>query len=134
MPADRGKASLLLRVIAKSVDLIVIAIAIKSIPHVGHLASIVYLLISDGLFDGRSLGKKIIKLKVVSFSSGNAGNFRDSMLRNSTLVLALLLYKIPLLGWFFVLLVLSLELLLMLGNEEGMRLGDDLAGTKVVEG
>ena len=134
MPEDTGKASLLLRVLAKSVDFIVVAIAIKSIPQVGFFASLVYLLISDGLFDGRSLGKKIIRLRVISPSTGNAGSFRDSMVRNITFALPLFLYKIPLLGWIFVILILTLEFLLMLGNAEGMRLGDDLANTKVVEG
>lgn len=134
MPEERGKASILLRVIAKLVDLIVIAIVIKAIPQVGYFASLVYLLISDGLFDGRSLGKKIIRLKVISLPTGTPGTFRDSMLRNITLVLSLLLYKIPLLGWIFVIVVLTLEFLLMLGNPDGMRLGDDLANTTVIEG
>lgn len=134
MPEDRGKASLLLRVIAKLVDFIVIAIAVKAIPQVGYFAGLVYLLISDGLFNGRSLGKKIIRLKVISLPSGSPGSFRDSMVRNITLILSLLLFKIPLLGWIFVILILTLEFLLMLGNETGMRLGDDLANTKVVEG
>ncbi len=56
------------------------------------------------------------------------------MVRNITFAFSLLLYKIPLLGWFFVLLIAVLEFLLMLGNEEGLRLGDNLANTKVVEG
>jgi uncharacterized RDD family membrane protein YckC len=134
MPEERGKASLLLRVIAKLVDFIIIAIAIKAIPQVGYFASLVYLLISDGLFDGRSLGKKIIKLKVISLPGGTPGTFRDSMVRNITFILSLLLYKIPLLGWIFAVVILALEFLLMLGNPEGMRLGDDMANTMVVEG
>lgn len=133
MPDDRVKASLLLRVMAKMVDFIVIATLVKSIPQVGHLAGLIYLLISDGLFDGRSLGKKIIKLKVISLSSGTHVSFKDSLMRNITLVLPLLLLKIPLIGWIFIILMLSLEFLLMLGNAEGMRLGDDLANTKVIE-
>ncbi|MBF0506982.1 MAG: RDD family protein [Nitrospirae bacterium] len=134
MPGDTAKASLLLRVLAKLVDLIIIAAAIKTVPQVGYFAGLVYLLISDGLFDGRSLGKKIIRLRVISPETGTPSTFRDSMVRNSTFALSLLLYKIPLLGWVFVILVFALEFLLMLGNEEGLRLGDNLANTKVVEG
>lgn len=124
---------MLLRVIAKLVDFIVIAAAIQTVPKVGYLAGLVYLLISDGLFEGRSLGKKVMKLKTVSIQTGNPGAFRDSILRNITFTLALLLYKIPLLGWILALVVVILEFLLMLGNKDGMRLGDDLANTKVIE-
>ncbi|MGO9016597.1 MAG: RDD family protein [Dissulfurispiraceae bacterium] len=134
MPGDTAKAGLLLRAIAKLVDFIIIALAIKAVPQVGYFAGLVYLLISDGLFDGRSLGKKIIRLRVISTETGKPGTFRDSMVRNITFAFSLLLYKIPLLGWFFVLLITVLEFMLMLGSEEGMRLGDDLANTKIVEG
>ena len=134
MPGETVKASLLLRVIAKLLDFIIIAVAIKVVPQVGYFAGLVYLLISDGLFDGRSLGKKIIRLRVISPETGTPGTFRDSMVRNITFAFSLILYKIPLLGWFFVLAALALEFLLILGSEEGMRLGDDLANTKVIEG
>lgn len=134
MPGDTAKASSLLRVLAKLVDFIIIAAAIKTVPQVGYFAGLVYLLISDGLFDGRSLGKKIIRLKVISPETGTPAGFRDSMVRNITFAFSLLLYKIPLLGWFFALLIFVLEFLLMLGNEKGLRLGDNLANTEVVEG
>jgi uncharacterized RDD family membrane protein YckC len=134
MSGDTAKAGLLLRTVAKLVDFIVIAVAMKAVPEVGYFAGLVYLLISDGLFDGRSLGKKLIQLRVISPETGTPANFRNSIVRNITFAFGLLLYKIPLLGWFFVLVILVLEFLLMLGNEDGMRLGDVLANTKVVEG
>lgn len=134
MPEEIVKASLLLRIMAKTLDFIIIATAVNIIPRVGYLAGLIYLFISDGLFDGRSIGKKILKLRVVSLSTGGPGTFRDSVLRNAILTAALLLYKIPLVGWLFVVVILSLEFLLMLGNKDGMRLGDDIANTKVVEG
>ncbi len=126
------KASLLLRVMARALDFIVIAAAAKAVPRVGFIAGLAYLLISDGLFDGRSLGKKIIRLRVVLASSGVSGSFRDSMIRNTPFAAAMLLLNIPVAGWVLAVLVLILEFLLALGNSEGMRLGDDLAGTKVV--
>lgn len=133
MSEERIKASLLMRVIAKSLDLIIIAIANMVAPHAGYLFGIIYLLISDGLFDGRSFGKKVLGLRVISVSTGNSGTFKDSILRNTTLAAALLLYKIPLLGWLFLVFIFTVELLLMLGNKDGMRLGDDLANTEVIE-
>lgn len=134
MPGDTAKAGLLLRVIAKLLDFIIIATTIKAVPQVGYFAGLVYLLIGDGLFDGRSIGKKIIRLRVISHKAGIPGTFRDSIVRNITFAFSLILYKIPLLGCFFMLSVLLVEFLLMLGNDEGMRLGDNLANTKVVEG
>jgi uncharacterized RDD family membrane protein YckC len=134
MPEDGSKASLLLRIIAKSLDFIIIAIVVKTIPQVGYIAGISYLLISDGLFDGRSLGKKVIKLRVVSVSAEGSGTFRDSILRNIPLAIAILLLTIPIIGWLVSAAIFVLEFLLMLGNQEGKRLGDDMAGTKVIEG
>ncbi|MBF0328899.1 MAG: RDD family protein [Nitrospirae bacterium] len=132
MPEDSEKASLLLRILAKAVDLVIIAAAVSIVHQTGYLAGIIYLLISDGLFDGRSLGKKIMRLKVVSVKDGRAGDFRDSILRNSIVASALLVYAIPFFGWILALGIVVFEFLLMLGNSQGMRLGDDLAATKVV--
>ena len=134
MSEDPLKASLLLRVMAKTIDFIVIAAALKSIPRVGFIAAIAYLLICDGLFDGRSLGKKIIRLKVISASTAANGSFRDSVMRNAPFAMALALFNIPFVGWLFPICISAFEFLLALGNGEGMRLGDELAGTKVVEG
>lgn len=128
------KASLLLRVMAKALDFIVIAAAVRAVPQVGFLAGLAYLLIGDGLFDGRSLGKKILRLRIISSSSGAQGSFRDSMIRNAPFAAAMLFFNIPLVGWIFPVLILTFEFLLTLGNSEGMRLGDNLAGTKVIEG
>ncbi|MCC6346038.1 MAG: RDD family protein [Nitrospirales bacterium] len=134
MPEDRRKANLVLRAVAKLMDFLLIAAAMQAIPQVGYIAGVVYLLISDGLFDGRSIGKKIIRLRVISVPGESSGTFRDSMIRNLTLAVPLLLLYIPFFGWIFMAAALALEFLLLLGNEEGMRLGDDLAQTKVIEG
>jgi uncharacterized RDD family membrane protein YckC len=129
------KAPLLLRVMAKAIDLIAVAAAEAVIPTAGIFAAVAYLLISDGLLDGRSAGKKIMGVRVISVTSGGNGSFRDSIIRNSPFVAAVLLfYLIPFVGWIFSALILIFEFLLMIGNPEGMRVGDDLAGTQVVEG
>ncbi len=128
------KASLLLSVMAKTLDCIIIAAALKAIPRVGFMAALAYLLICDGLFDGRSLGKKVMRLKVVSSSTASDGSYRDSMIRNAPFALGLALFNIPFIGWVFPILILAFEFLLALGNDEGIRLGDEFAGTKVVEG
>ena len=128
------KAPLLLRSMAKAIDLIAVAAAVAVVPTAGVFAGAAYLLIGDGLFDGRSLGKFIMRLRVVSAEAGSQGSFRDSMIRNAPFAAMLMLYLIPFVGWIFSLLILVFEFLLILGNADGMRLGDDLAGTRVVEG
>ena len=129
------KAPLLLRVMAKVIDLTAVAVAEAIIPTAGIFAAVVYLLISDGLFDGRSAGKKIMGLRVISVTRDGKGSFRDSIIRNIPFVAVVaLFYLVPLVGWIFSALIMIFEFLLMLGNTEGMRLGDNLAGTQVVEG
>jgi uncharacterized RDD family membrane protein YckC len=128
------KAPLLLRSMAKAIDLIAVAAVVASVPTAGIFAGVAYLLIGDGLFDGRSLGKIVMRLRVISVSTGNQGSFRDSMIRNAPFAAMLLLYLIPFVGWIFSVMILTCEFLLVLGNSDGMRLGDDLAGTQVVEG
>jgi uncharacterized RDD family membrane protein YckC len=132
MSKELKRAGLLLRVIAKVLDFIIIAAVTEVIPRAGFFAGLAYLLISDGLFDGRSLGKKLIGLRVLSVDTDKPCSFRDSILRNSTFGIGYLLYKIPLLGWMFIIIVSVFEFIILLGSKEGMRLGDEIAKTKVV--
>lgn len=126
------RASLLLRVVAKSIDFIVIFAAAEALPKAGWLAGLGYLLIGDGLYEGRSLGKRLTGLRVLS-ASGVACRMQDSILRNSTLGAGLLLWKVPFVGWLFLTAIIAVELIVMMGSAEGIRIGDDLAKTTVVE-
>ncbi len=132
MPDER-RAGLLLRAAARIVDFILVAAVVEIIPKAGFYAGLAYLLLADGLFDGRSLGKKLIRLQVVSSDAGMPCGFRESILRNSTFALGYVLWQIPWFGWIFIGLVCGLEFLLALGSREGRRLGDELAKTHVIE-
>jgi uncharacterized RDD family membrane protein YckC len=79
------------------------------------------------------VGKKLIKLKVVSSETQQPCTFRDSILRNSTFALGCLLWLVPWVGWIFMVIVSALELVLALGSKEGKRLGDEFARTSVIE-
>lgn len=127
------KASLLLRVFAKILDLLIIAIMAEVVPKAGFYAGLFYMLISDGLFNGRSPGKYLMGIKTVSLRDGQPCSARDSIIRNSVFGIGLLLYKIPVIGWIFLVLIAVLEFLILLGSKEGMRLGDELARTLVLE-
>jgi len=127
------KASLLLRVFAKLLDFILIAAMAEMVPRAGFYAGLSYLLISDGLFDGRSIGKKLMGLKVVSITANEPCSMKESIMRNAPLGAGLLLYKLPWIGWVFIVLVSALEFLILLGSKDGMRLGDEIAKTIVIE-
>lgn len=127
------KAKILNRIIAKGIDFIIIAALIEVIPKAGYFAGLAYLLIGDGLFEGKSVGKWLIKIKVFQYESGKPCAFRESVIRNFPLVVGYILMKVPLIGFIFPLLVIFFEGLLMIGNERYMRFGDELAKTRVIE-
>lgn len=133
MSDELKRASLLLRIFAKVLDFILIAAVAEVVPKAGFYAGLLYLLISDGLFDGRSVGKLLIGLRVVSIASHEPCSMKESIVRNAPLGAGLLLYKLPWIGWIFIVLVSLVEFLILLGSKNGMRLGDELAKTSVVE-
>jgi uncharacterized RDD family membrane protein YckC len=133
MSDELKRASLLLRIFAKVLDFILIAAVAEVVPKAGFYAGLFYLLISDGLFDGRSIGKLLIGLRVVSVTGHEPCSMKESIVRNAPLAAGLLLYKLPWIGWVFIMIVSFVEFLILLGSKNGMRLGDELAKTLVIE-
>ena len=76
-----------------------------------------YSMFKDGLFGGRSLGKKLLGMRVVT-KDGKACDFVKSLLRN-------IVYIIPF--------MMFVELIMLFVDKEGLRFGDKIAGTQVVE-
>jgi hypothetical protein len=133
MSEEQRRAGLLLRTAAKAIDFILIAAVAEIIPRAGFFAGLAYLLLGDGFFDGRSIGKKLIRIRVVSAATGTPCTFRDSILRNSTFAAAYLFWIVPWIGWIFFVVVAAVEFVLVLGSKDGMRLGDEIAKTTVLE-
>lgn len=133
MSEDFKKAGLLVRTVAKILDFIIIVAALEIIPKAGFFAGFAYLLIGDSLFDGRSLGKKLIGLKVVSADTFTPCTLRNSILRNSTLGIGYLFYKVMWFGWIFIVIATIIEFLILLGSREQKRLGDEIARTIVID-
>jgi len=135
------KAKILNRVIARSIDLLIAGALLEVIPVAGYFAGLLYILIADGLFEGRSIGKKIIGLKVLILDTSAVCSYKESIIRNAPLAVGFLLYGvlrvIPFLGWVLsavvTILIMSLEGLIIIGNEKGMRFGDEIAKTIVVD-
>ncbi len=133
MSEEQRRAGLLLRTAAKIVDFILIAAVIEIIPRAGFFAGLTYLLLGDGFFDGRSIGKKLLKIQVVSAGTDSPCTFKDSILRNSTFAVGYVLWIVPFIGWIFILIISAVEFVLVLGSKDGMRLGDEIAKTAVIE-
>jgi uncharacterized RDD family membrane protein YckC len=133
------KADLVKRFVAALIDN-VLASLVGFIPVVGGIVGAAYILLKDGLelefMDKRSLGKKLMKLRPVRLDGGSM-DITTSIQRNWPLAIGSVLSIIPFLGWIAAIIIAPIiaiiELVLVLTDPEGRRLGDKLAGTKVVE-
>lgn len=140
-----GKADLGKRLIAAIIDGI-LAAGVSFIPIVGGIIGGLYILLRDGMdvefMDKRSIGKKLIKLRPVRLD-GQPMDPVTSAKRNLPLsvgAIGTVFWVIPILGWIVAVLfalvglvIGIIELVLVLTDPEGRRMGDKLAGTKVVE-
>lgn len=139
--ADIGK-----RLVAALIDGVISGVIGVAIPAIGGIIGAAYMLLRDGLeFDfmnHRSVGKHVMKLHLVSVD-GQPLDISTSIKRNWMFAIGAvipLLVFIPVLGWIaipFVALagiVLGvIELVLVLTDPEGRRIGDKMAGTRVAE-
>ncbi len=127
------KADLTTRAVAGFIDLLIV-IGLARLPDIiGFLAASGYILIRDGLFQARSVGKKLIGLRVtLADEPSRAASFRESLLRNAPLALAFLLFLVPYAGWVLCPLAVAVEALTALGDDRGMRIGDLIARTVVL--
>ena len=137
--ADIGK-----RFIAAIIDA-VIAMVVGFIPFIGGIIATAYWLLRDGMdidfMDHRSIGKKLVKLRPVTLD-GSPVDIMTSVKRNWMFALGGvaqflaytiigLLLAIPLA--FLVFLIAIVEVILVLTDAEGRRLGDKIADTIVIE-
>jgi len=125
-------AGILSRIVAKVIDLVFIAIAIEALDRAGFLAAMVYILVADGLFEGRSPGKMLVNIQTVK-EDGTPCTLKESIIRNTTFAVGLLLWKIPIIGWALFLILLFIEFVVLIGSGNKRRVGDVLARTEVIE-
>ncbi len=138
------RARFFYRFIARTIDLIIVMALYVIIPKIGYFAGLFYLCIADGLFQGRSVGKRLMGLKVIIHGNTDiiaACSFKESILRNLPFAVGYILFgilnAIPFIGWIFAfvifVVILLFESLVIIGSEKDMRLGDEIAKTQVVE-
>ncbi|MEO5360488.1 MAG: hypothetical protein H7843_08570 [Nitrospirota bacterium] len=127
-------AGILPRVLAKAIDLVLCLLMMELLPKAGFYAAVIFLLVGDSLYKRASIGKKLMGMEVKSLRGDMVSPAHCSILRNSTIALALVLWKLPLfVGWFFFIAFAGIEFIIMIGSANRMRIGDELAKTKVVE-
>lgn len=137
------KADLVTRFLAALIDGMVAGL-LSLIPMVGILAAVVYTLAKDGIvyeltkndeFIGRSVGKKLLGLTVVRLD-GVDMDVSTSVRRNLTVGLGGLIALVPIIGWILGAIIGGLvnvvEMLAVLMDPQGRRIGDRWAGTQVV--
>lgn len=133
-PTDEyPKADVVHRFIAKFIDFLIVAALARLIPSVGPFAGLTYLLIADGLFEGRSAGKWLIGLKALRSDQESVATFRESILRNIPFAAGYLCLIIPFVGWLIAGGIVLVEGLLVIGNPQGNRIGDEIAKTRVID-
>ena len=137
--ADLGK-----RFVAALIDGVIAGILTVVIPILGGLLGAAYTLTKDALmfqltkdaqWKNRSVGKKVMGLQVVNLGGGDI-DMTISLKRNVTLAIGSLLAAMPLLGLLVAPLVGGvlglIEIVLVLTDAAGRRLGDKWANTQVI--
>ena len=132
------KASLFLRGCARVIDVAIAWVLYVGTGPAGVVVALLYLLFADGMLQGQSLGKKLFGVKVVYLPTRQGARHRDSVLRNAPFGLVIILSMMPDLGLrAFIagcVVVGAIEIVKVLRDPLGLRLGDLWANTQVVDG
>lgn len=136
---NQPKADLTKRCVAALIDFL-LAAAVSLIPLFGGILGALYILCRDGLeldfMNRRSIGKTLLKVRAVR-DDGEPVDLVTSMKRNLPFALAPIVSIVPILGWLLAPVVATvigvIELVLVLVDDRGQRLGDRLADTIVID-
>ena len=141
------KADPVKRIIAFVIDLVA-SMIVGLIPFIGGIIGALYMLLRDALpieaLEYKSVGKKLLKLSVVNIADPTAKiDYAASAKRNWMFTLGpimLFFIFIPIFGWILDILIgiaglvlVIIEIVKIFADEKGVRLGDKMAGTMVIE-
>jgi len=142
-----AKADPVKRIIAVVIDFVA-SMIVGFIPFVGGIIGALYMLFRDALpieaLEYKSIGKKLLKLSVVNIEDPTSKiDYAASAKRNWMFALGpimMFFLFIPILGWIIDILIgigglilIIIEIIKIFSDEKGIRLGDKLAGTMVIE-
>jgi hypothetical protein len=145
--ATLTKADPVKRIIAFVIDAVA-ALIVGLIPFVGGIIGALYMLLRDALpieaLEYKSIGKKLLKLSVVNIEDPTSKiDYTASAKRNWMFALGpmmMFFLFIPILGWIIdiligiaVFILVIIEIIKIFSDEKGVRLGDNMAGTMVIE-
>lgn len=108
------------RSLAFLIDLILYTAIFYGLGGPGHFLAMIYILFRDGIFSGQSIGKKVMGIQAVH-ADGRAIHFVDSAFRN---VLFLFYVVFPF--------AIVVEAVALIRSPDRRRLGDRIAGTRVI--
>ena len=139
-PQELAKADIGKRAVAAIID-IVISYIVGLIPVIGWLIGAAYMALRDGFtfepVDGQSLGKKLLNLRAVVVETGQRCDYVLSIKRNLPFIIPRIFMVIPVVGWLIgailYLVAIVIEVILVVTDENGERIGDKIAGTRVIE-
>jgi uncharacterized membrane protein len=141
------KADPVKRIIAFVIDAVA-SMIVGFIPFAGGIIGALYMLLRDALpieaLEYKSIGKKLMKLSVVNTEDPTSRiDYAASAKRNWMFALGPLMFFllfIPIIGWILDILIgivvfvlVIVEIVKIFSDEKGLRLGDKMAGTMVVE-
>jgi len=141
------KADPVKRIIAFVIDAVA-SMIVGFIPFIGGIIGALYMLLRDALpieaLEYKSIGKKLLKISVVKTEEpASKIDYATSARRNWMFALGpimLFFLFIPIIGWIIdillgiaVLILVIIEIVKLFTNEKGLRLGDKMAGTMVIE-
>ena len=145
--ATLTKADPVKRMIAFVIDALA-SMIVGFIPFVGGIIGALYMLLRDALpieaLEYKSIGKKLLKLSVVNIEDPTSKiDYAASAKRNWMFALGpmmMFFLFIPILGWIIdiligiaVFILVIIEIIKIFSDEKGVRLGDKMAGTMVIE-
>jgi uncharacterized RDD family membrane protein YckC len=129
------------RFMAKGLDIILLVILTLIFSVVWYplavLVALSYALFHDAFKGGTSPGKMIVGLKVIRYPDESSPvDWKISAIRNISFAIFTLFALIPMIGWILMFLVaiplLIFEAYLIYSLDSGYRLGDIMAGTRVI--
>lgn len=139
MTTDYPKADVSIRLIAFLIDLAVYVVIwvllffwLRLGNYLTGLAAGLYIVFRDGLFNGQSVGKKLMQQRVIRRDSDDACDFTHSVKRNIILYIPNLFRFINFFGGILGIVIVALELYFIFTNERGLRWGDQFAETQVI--
>ncbi len=140
METDYPKADVSKRVIAFLIDLAVYVVIwvllyfwLRLGDYLTGLVAGLYIVFRDGFFNGQSIGKKLMRQRVINLATDGTCSFTDSAKRNIILYIPNLFRFINFLGGIIGLVIIAMELFFIFTNEKGQRWGDQFAETIVID-